>query len=364
MNKADIHTDYARKPDEISIRNLILKIGEFIRLIIGRWYLLVLGALPLAYKQYASAKLVQPTYPASTTLLIKPQDIAKENKSLILVFSRLANSKELIKEILLERDDTLGVGELIINRYLEAYFQYDTLGLSPEIPRGFRFTHDDPASFSPEETQVFKIVVEKVTSPGLSRNGYLNVSVDEALGLITLSTSTPSEELTFLLLRRLREKVERLFYENTLFAQKKAFREIFHEADSLAEGYRKAYYALNKTRDRYERLLRTLRDSNDAKVLYLHDKIIRLEVHAELYKLDYLASLEQMKAAGIDLNSKTPLITVIEESLPPLTPVRPSPTGAAVKGAILGVVLVILFIVVRKIYSDIMDEVKDPYGIG
>ncbi|MEZ5041034.1 MAG: hypothetical protein R2828_14145 [Saprospiraceae bacterium] len=266
-----------------------------------------------------------------------------------------------MREILLEKIDTLGTETLIINQYLNLYFQHKPEDLDPEIPNGFQFKNETIPTFTPLERAVFKLVLDKISTPlGNYKDGFVSFGIDEKLGLISISTSTPDPVFSIQIIDLLLQKTIARIEKNTLFSPKVAYEQMAVETDSLARSYRNIYYELNTTRDRYERYL-NLPDSliDERQRAAMHSKIIRLEVEAEINKTDYLASLEQLKVAKIDMDNETVLIQLIDRTMLPIEAYQPSPKSAAIKGGIGGFALALFLIVSFKLFSDVLKEVDE-----
>ena len=279
--------NYARKPDEISIRALLLKAWEYFLFVLKRWYLIGILTISLGILQYRKISKVKPTYPANVQLSVLPHKIEKEFKTLIQIYTRLLNSKMLMRELLLEKIDSIPTDSLLINRYLQVYYDHKPEDLDPDIPIGFLFEHDTIPDFTLQESKVFKLILDKVSTPvGGHADGFVSFGIDEKLGVIAISTSTPDPELSLIIIDFLLEKTIQRIDKNTLFSPQVAYEEMAAETDSLADNYRRLFYDLNKSRDTYERYLKQP-DSliSEPYRKSMHNKILRLEVEAEIMHL-------------------------------------------------------------------------------
>lgn len=351
---------YMQKPDEISVRNLVLSIRKHIRLLIRRWYLILLASMLGGGYFYKKVENIQQTFPAKVRLLIRPQNIAKENKLMVQIYSRLINSPTFLQSLLLEK-----VGpekELLINKYLNTYYLHKPGELSADIPEGFQFKNDKLSTLVLEEKKVFKIIMDKISTPMSDfTDGFVSISTDEALGFITINISSPTEELSLTLLDRLCQMTEKMLSDNTVFAPKIAFDKLEIETDSLAKAYKEDYYQLNKYRDNYSRKLKE-EEPNIKEVKYLEKKIHRYEVEAEMSKTRYLAALEQLKSSQVKMDQKTLLIQQLERTYPPIAPYEPSAKKAGIKGTIIGGAILVFILVLGSIWKTIQEEIdkNDP----
>lgn len=315
----------------------------------------------LQYKKISKVKL---TYPANVQISILPHKIEKEFKTLIQIYTRLLNSRMLMRELLLEKIDSDAADSLLINRYLQVYYDHKREGLDPEIPIGFKFEHDTIPDFTLEEGKIFKLILDKITTPRNDySDGFVSFGIDEKLGVIAISVSTPDPELSLQIIDILLEKTIQRIDKNTLFSPQVAYEGMAIETDSLADNYRNIYYELNKLRDTYERYLKQP-DSliSEPRRKAMHNKILRLEVEAEINKTGYLASLEQLKVSKIDMDNETVLMQLIDKTMPPIDSYRPSAKVAAVKGGIGGFALALFLIVSFKLFSDVLREVGNEEG--
>lgn len=324
--------------------------------------------MSLGILQYRKISKVKPTYPANVQISVLPHKIEKEFKTLIQIYTRLLNSKMLMRELLLEKIDSIPTDSLLINRYLQVYYDHKPEDLDPDIPVGFLFEHDTIPDFTLQESKIFKLILDKISTPiGGHVDGFVSFGIDEKLGVIAISTSTPDPELSLIIIDFLLEKTIQRIDKNTLFSPQVAYEEMAAETDSLADNYRRLYYDLNKSRDTYERYLKQP-DSliSEPYRKSMHNKILRLEVEAEINKTGYLASLEQLKGAKIDMDNETVLMQLIDKTLPPIDYYKPSAKVAAVKGGIGGFALALFLIVSFKLFKDVLREVDEDgdQGVG
>ena len=343
--------------DDITIRDIFIKSWEYALLIIKYWWVVIILSAAFAIKDYRFIAAIKPVYPAEITMLVKTQDIAKENKANILIYSRFANAQSTIAQILLEPIDSTN-DELIINHYLKTYFDLKPEGLSLEIPPDFQFSHNNPQDFSTLEHNIFKSIVTKMTTyvEGYA-DGFVNVSVDESLGMVTIATSTPSESLTLLLMTKLEEYFKQKTFSNSIYAETKSHEVFTAIADSLERNYRSTYYNLHKLRDLYQSKLKRAKDSTSRELRYLHKKIIKLEVQADIYEKNWLSTVKTLRSIEQEKNRKVPIIEILKKTLPPLYPYMPNPKSAAIKGFIKGLTISIGLII---FYSILLSIIKNP----
>jgi uncharacterized protein involved in exopolysaccharide biosynthesis len=97
-------------------------------------------------------------------------------------------------------------------------------------------------------------------------------------------------------------------------------------------------------------------DSLSPKIKSLQQQIARLEVNADIFKINYLATIESLKFSQNKLNLKLPIIEVLEQTMPPISANKPSAVTAAIKGGFLGSLLAMFLIIVVNVFLDILKE--------
>jgi len=358
MQSSTRNTSYIELTDEISIRQFIVLVFVYLRLILKRWYLLVFGFLLLGgYKYYQIAK-VKSSFPARVKILIQPQDNAKENKHSVKVFAQLVNSPNLLTKVLLKDVEDGDSTNLLINTYLNTYYKMKPKELDSSIPIGFQMKNNEVAQATGKERMVLNKVLEKLGTPMADfTDGFVSISVDDEMGFVTINLSTPTEELSLLMLDEIYEHVKILLNNSHTFADQKAYDNFQKDADSLSSNYKKTYYSLNKLKDKRARELNKEK-SNPREIKYLEKKIHKMEVLAEVYKVEYLASVEQLKGAQMDRDKNALLIHELEYTIAPIIPYAPSPKVVGIKFGIFGAALAIMLILFGRIYSNLSIELN------
>lgn len=344
--------------DEISIERFIKEIIGIIIFIFKRWYFVILGAVFFGFIQYRNISKVNLTYPAKIKLYIKPQDISDENKLLLQSYVQIINSRNLLEKILFNEVEIDGVQVLVINEYLNTYYKYNPDGLNGEIPNGFQFENRILEELDLEELMFLNVVLDKMTIPKADySDGFISVSSDYELGFITINISTPASRLSLLVLNELYKEAKLILLENTGFAYDKAYFNLKEETDSLSGKYKEIYYQLNLKRDQRIRLLKA--DSivsNEVK--YLEKQIYKLEVDAEIHKIQYLAALESLKITQVDMDQKSLLLRELERTHSHIKPYQPSVMVESIKWAIMGSIISIFLITVFRIFINVKKELS------
>ncbi|MGK0366597.1 MAG: hypothetical protein ACI85O_003672 [Saprospiraceae bacterium] len=357
MSAEDNSFKNTKRPDDISVRGLLLKAKEYSLLLLRRWWLVAVFAFLFGGQSFYSVRQIKPVYSGEIVLLVSTQNTAKENKNRVLTFSRFVNSPKLFEKIILDPIDTLG-SDLLINRYLQTYFELNPKGLSRVIPANFIFLHNYQADFTKIEATVFKEIVKKISTVESGyADGFLSVSLEESLGLITFGIATPDADLTISIIDKINVHFQGLIFTYSSFAETAAYKNLKLESDSLEAKYRLTARKLTWARNRYQIFLElngvTGETSRRAK------EIEYLGIDAEIYKSKFLVTLKELKAAQSEMNMSKPIVEVIRQTLPPLEEYRPSPFKAAIKNGMIGTFLMIVLIILHKVFMDILEEARE-----
>ncbi len=364
----DLDTSYPRKPDEISVVQIVLGIREYLKLLVSKWYWIALSGLLFASYNFYKDHDILTTYPAKATLLVKTNNTYKENSSAIKVFSRVATSQKIIESVLFRPITIHGNTDYLINYYITTFLTTKPEFFGEKFRKNCFFEENSFDKFSQEEFINLSLILERITKPSgaLGNDGYITVSADDKLGFITLNISTPSELLSIRFIEEWKKVLEEHYLEYATFSTKGTFYDLKIETDTLRENFKQNYFELEQAKATYVDLVKKeelrVKDNGSQtgirEIKYLQKKINKLGITAEISKSDYLATLEKLKEAQKDLNDQKPLIKVTDQTTLPIKPYKPSAIVSAVKGGLMGVMLSIFIILALRVYRNIVTEAQ------
>ncbi len=399
---------YGRRKDEISIYEIAIKVKEYIFFLLRHWYILLLATVPFAYLNHHSVNDIKPTYNARMELLIKSKTTMKDNATIIQMVARLAHSHEILEKTLLEKTIVNEQEDLLINHYIQAFKKnYPDIFLTA-VPSDFRFKHNNPTAFTPIEKEVYRDVIGRVEQPSTGFNdGFLSTSLSEKIGFITFNFSTPQPELSIALLNKLVNNLKNMYADNATYSEYGALTMMQGVIDSLKMDLDKEFSKLLETKDIYQKEIdkAKLAESADeiannykepevseteeefgeidftdeeektkaaAKALALakqkrqkssfrnqrklSKKIQAYELKVELLKDEIVKGQEQLKLARFEYGKQAPLIIIVKQPRLPLKAYQPSVKWFLIKGAITGLFLATVLLVLFKILKDTLEE--------
>lgn len=347
--------------DEITLKELILKIQEYWQEILKNWKLIFLIIIPFVAFFLIKAFLTPATYSAQLTFMVNEDEggggfggvsailgqfgfggggQSSYNLDKILELSR---SRKIIQMALFEKVNIDGKKDYLANHLIEEYefhekWKKDTTGL-----KDFLFVKDSVELFSRVENKVLKSLHGQLIG-GENTKGLLSASYGEETGILNITHETTSEELSIFLTEILFEKLSQFYIDKTIEKQQQTYDILKIKTDSLRRALNGAQYQLLKFEDTNRGL--TLSQSNAEKV--------RLMQEVQKITLAYGESYKNMEFSDFALKSKTPFVQVIDLPIEPIKPVGQSKLKALIIGGFLGCFLSIGFLIGRKIFKETM----------
>ena len=347
--------------DEITLKELILKIREYWRELWKNWLLIGLITLPfMAYKLY-DAFTTPVVYPASLTFMVDEDEGSglagmsnilgqigiggirrgKYNLDRILEISK---SRRVLKMALFAQSKLEGETDFLANHLirridLHKAWADDTTGL-----KDFLYTKDKEDSFTAVEYKVLK-TLQGLLNGNEKKEGIYHTSYNEDTGIMTLKIESPAEQLSIALVDTIYATLTKYYVESSTEKAAGTYNLMKEKTDSLAEALTAAEYNLASFVDRNQNIY-SAREGSLPRTRMM-TQVKRLQVmHAE--------ALKNLEFADFSLKNKTPFITLIDSPVPPISPESQSLIKAAIVGMLLGLMIGITVVLGRKIYRDAM----------
>ena len=350
---------YNNSDDEITLKELILKIQEFWYELWRHWLLIGLISLPfLGYFIYKTLTHV-PEYSAEVRFIVEGQGGSnlgalggllgsfginrgggKTNPYKIL---EVAKSKRMISEVLFQK--STATGDFIANDIIEKYELSERWAENNPEMEGLKFTTTDIEKFNENERKAFLSLYRiLVGSKEKRENALLKIGLDDDTGIFNISGTSLGESLTLDLANNLYNRVQLFFEEKVLEDQIKSKGILQIKADSLDALIESKLFSSARFEDTSRGLIsrqaEVTKRKLDAEVLGL------TSAWAELQK--------SLQIADYELQNIKPQFLVIDQPYSPIRPSQVSLVTNIILGLLLGGMIGVGFIVVRKIYRDAM----------
>ncbi|NND34078.1 MAG: hypothetical protein HKN76_15925 [Saprospiraceae bacterium] len=349
--------------DEITLKELILKVREYWKEIWKHWLLIGLIALPFVIFKIYQAYTSPITFPATLTFMVDEDEGnslgamagilgqfgfgstagGKYNLDKILEVSR---SRRVLQMALFSACDVDGQRDLIANHLIRQFdlhdkWKKDTTGL-----KNFLYTSSNPQEFNQTENKVLK-VLQGVLNGTEKKEGCYDTSYDEDTGIMRLKIETPSESLSITLVDTIFTKLTSYYVGSSIEKAGATYAVMKSKTDSLARALASAEYRLADYIDKNKNVFSAREGALQQ---------TRLQTEVQRLQIMHGEALKNLEYADFTLRNKTPFITLLDDPIAPIKPQAESKLKALVLGLILGTMLGVTFIIGRKIYRDTMNS--------
>ncbi len=352
------------KDDEVSLKELLIKIQEFYKEVFNNWKLVILIPIPFIliflYRAYITPKI----YPAELTFMVNENEgnsMGGVNailgqfglggrgggKSNLDKMLELATSRKIIQNVIFEKsiveDNMDYLANDIINVYdLHEKWEKDTTGLA-----NFFFPDKIIAdSFNKSENKVLKTIYALIVGTKKTE-GILNTSFSQETGIMKIKVDSKSEALSIKLSKSVYENLSKFYVEKSVEKQSETYKVVKEKVDSIKFLLAAKEYSLASFKDSNRGLWTTKTRLSE----------LRLQRDVQVLSAMYGESIKNLEIADFTLKNKTPFIQIIDAPIAPIDPVVESKLKAIFLGGFLGGFLIVSFIIMRKIYRDTMAEI-------
>lgn len=350
--------------DEISLRDLILKIRSFIWEVIRYWYIpAVCILLALAYQGYQYIKF-EPIYPASITFSVD-EDEGGSSSGLTGILGQfglgsvrpsrynldkilaLSKSRRVIEYSLFGKNIIDGKDDFLANHLIREYNLNHPA--QADAGSGFYFTHDSLAAFNRQENEMllslFNFIIGPPDDP---KKALITADYNEDTNIMSMDVSTTSEELSIALANRMFESLSGYYVNKAIEKQINTLSVITAKKDSVLAVLKSAEYQLAYFKDSHRGLLMRT------------DQVSELRLQREITALSamYAEVLKNTEVADFSLRNKMPFIQIIDAPLSPIQPTKLSLLRKLIIGILIGGIIGSVLVLGRKVFMDIMADNK------
>ncbi len=339
--------------DEISLKELIQKIGETYRYLKTQWVKLLLLALLGGLGGFFYAKYQKPEYTAKLTFaLAEGGDKVGGLGSIASQFGvdmggssggafsgdnllELMKSRLLIEKTLLTTVDSSRKQKLLINQYIDFHKPKNPKPRKPTDPVAVTFTADqvDPEQFSLAQDSFLGKVCADLAKE------HLTVSkVDKKLAIVSVTFQGQDEWFAKHFTQVLTQNVTEFYVETKTRQMRKNVMMMEHKVDSVKQALGRAMYGVASEVDGNQFLVRGVAKVPQAK------KQLEIQVLSTMYG-ELLKNLELSRAL---MAKEQPLIQLIDQPRFPLKKQKTSKIMIAVSGAFLFGILGIITMLLRR----------------
>ena len=355
MENRDVVTSNGE--NDITLKELIFNLKEYYKEVVLNWKLMFVVTLLLSTFLFYKAFSHPTNFPATLTFMLNEEDgdiggmaglaatfgfgggSSEYNLAKIMALSR---SRNIIQQLLFKGSSTTNylANQIILEYDMHDDWLDDTTGL-----KGFLFTHDSLAFFDRVSNSVLKELHNGlIGNPEKGKDGLITSYVDESTGIMSLTVSTTSEELSIQLVENLFKILSEFYITKSTEKQQATFKIAQFKSDSLLN-------LLNTVQYKYLKFGDT---NHNLRLNQYEAQKIKMKRDIQVLTLVYGEALKNKEIADFSLRSKTPFIQVVDFPLAPLDPDKTimSYISNLVLGIFLGVFLSFVYIIGRKVLRE------------
>ena len=350
---SDPKEPYYVQDDEISLKEVILKIKEFGRELLKKWKILLLFAILGGGIGFAYSYFSKPTYKATLTFMTNEEESGASGlMSLASDFgfggikkpalnvdklAELVQSRRTVQQALLKKKNIAGKEDYLANHILDTYdYRKDWKKNNPELVE-FRFTTDEIDDKDTTANKILKILYNNI------KEDILKVEVSDA-DIISLECETFSEGISKYLADELFNGLSSFYVRKSVERQQNTYNLIFQRVDSIKHELDKAERAWAKWQDESHRLVK-LQGRLDE---------IQLRRKVEILNVMYSEAVKNQEITKLNLLEKTPVLQVVDEPGFPILKEEKSILKSGAIGGFLGIFLSGALVVIGKVFNDLM----------
>lgn len=347
--------------DEITFRDLFLKLKELFLEVLRYWYIpAICAVLAMAYQAYKYYQYV-PVYPATITFSVD-EDEGGSSSGLTGILGQfglgtvrpsrynldkilaLSKSRRVIQHTLFSKISMDGKDDYIANHIIREY-KLNAGDTEKKDNTPFLFTHDSIPIFSRDENEMLmKIYGFMIGPPEDPKKALVTADYNEDTNIMSIDVSTTDETLSLELAQHMFQSLSGYYVLKAIEKQFKTYTIVSAKKDSVLAVLKSAEYQLANFRDTHRGLLMRT------------DQITEMRLQREIAALTamYAEVLKNTEVADFSLKNKTPFIQVIDAPLAPIQPVQLSLLRKLLIGIIIGGAIGAVFVIGRKLLRGVM----------
>ena len=313
---------------DLTLKELILKLKEFLFEILNNWKLILLIMIPIiSFYMYRTFNIPN-TYTGKLTFMINDSEsdalgalgglvtsfgLGKSNQGEYNLekMQSLLKSRQIIQKGLFRKVEIEGKTDFFANHIIKYHDVHEDWRKIDSL-NAFYFKYDDFTQFSKWDNKALKYIKLLVVGSE-SVDGMLNSSLNENTGIITLSMESEEEYLAIDFLNVLFDELSEYYIEKTIEKQKITLQLTEFKRDSL-----------RASMDILQSKLLNIKDTHRGISLKKNTaEELKLERDYKVGMIAYGEAVKNYELADFILKSKTPFIQPIDR---PLAPLRPNKT--------------------------------------
>ena len=344
--------------EEVNLKDVFRKIISYLWEFLYLWWVIVSLALFMGYTAHQAALATPQAFRAHCVFMVsdKKEEIVYNYQASVDYgigeattveynldkIVQLSMSKRVIYTSLFERVVVDSLENFLINHIMEEYGLKEKWSRNNPLMKDLEITHDTIAEFDRLQLTALKNVFFLITGQG-GEGKLCTSSFDQDSGFISIASTTTSEALSIELTKAIFKNLSEFYIYSESEKQREIYNLVQEETDSLRGEITSAQRRLLAYNDRNMGLSRQQYDAN------------KLILEEEVHKLTiiFAEAVKDMQSSEMALRNKIPFIVPIDMPSVPIRPSKPSPSKAFVTNAIIGTILAMVYIVLRRVLLNV-----------
>lgn len=355
--ESNIHPDTNAKEKEFSLKDLIFAIQDFSKEILRGWKLVLFFATLFIAFFLIKAFTTSITYTAELSFMVNEDEGGGMGGAMSILSQfglagprseynlekivDLSKTRRISNLVFFEKISIKGTSDYIANHIIKLYDMHEDWDDDESPLQGFLFTSDSLTKFSRTENLALRIIHKRVLGRR-GKPGLYATDINDDTGIMYLSMNSRSEDLSIKWTKLMYEHLSTYYVQKTIEKQKFTHKIVKEKVDSIKTILNNAEYSLANFKDTNRGLW--------TKAAAIKEQ--RLSREVQMLTLMYGEALKNLEIADFSLKNKTPFIQLIDAPIAPLSPSMESKLKSSIIGGILGVLLAMGIIVLRKIVRD------------
>lgn len=334
----------------------VLELGwEYVREYLKYWWLILLVMLVSGFTTGYFAYNKPAAYISDVTFIVNGEGSGKGGLGTILGefglgggggnevnMNRLlamAESQVIIHGLLLDSVEIDGRWDIMGNFLVEEY----NLGELWLLGDSIRLEHQIAEEMGPREVRLLRSLHQFLVK---GEEGILRFNHEDDTGFIHIISLSTNEQLCYLLSKNTYERLSAFYVEENVGSSRRSVQMLSSKGDSLKAELKAAEYQLAAIQDSK---LMIMRERDRLKIADLSRQI-------QILSLAYGEVIRNLETASFALSTKTPYFKLVNRPLLPLGQLYPPALKNTVLGFIVGGVVIVFFLTVRKFLLDALKK--------
>jgi len=355
------NTPIAEQPDdEISLKELILKIQEWWKYLLSKWVIIVVAAIIGGGIGLAKAYLKQTVYKAELSFTLQEQKSGSALGGYSGIASQLGlsvggngtggafsgdnllqlmKSRSMVETALLTPITINGKTETLAELYIKYNKFREAWETDPQL-KNISFNNNDRSKFTLKQDSLLGAFHRNIVETNLVVD-----RVDKELSIITVKVTSPNEQFSKNFAEVLTKVVSDFYVQTQTSKSIKNVLILQKQTDSIRRALSSALSGAASSAD--------ANPNPNPTLLTLRVPSQRRQVDVQ-YNTAILTELaKNLEVARMSLLQETPLIQVIDKPIFPLEKERPGRLKALITGGLIGAFLMIIILFIRRTLKNI-----------